>query len=130
MAIDAEPDNLKKLEGSFVDQTTPLGLDLILLTSPDKDGISTAYESNKTWWERWFSTLTPWRPNILPKRRRIWVRLFGVPLHIWSWEGFKKIIWRYGKLLYLDPETSEQSRFDVARAQIEVSYLEMVDEEI
>ncbi|MCI34153.1 DUF4283 domain protein, partial [Trifolium medium] len=74
--------------------------------------------------------LTPWRLDILPKRRRIWVRLFGVPLHIWCFEGFKKIIWRFGKLLNLDPETSEQSRFDVARAHIEVSYWEMVDEVI
>jgi hypothetical protein len=45
-------------------------------------------------------------------------------------EGFKKIIWRYGKLLKLDPETMEQSRLDVDRAQIAVTYWEMVDEVI
>ncbi|GAU35004.1 hypothetical protein TSUD_103270 [Trifolium subterraneum] len=89
-----------------------------------------AYEANKEWWERRFLSLTPWRPNIRPNRRRIWVRLFGVPLHIWSFEGFKKIIWRYGKLINLDRETLEQTRLDVARAQIEVSYWEMVDEVI
>jgi hypothetical protein len=45
-------------------------------------------------------------------------------------EGFKKIIWRYGNLLKLDPEAMEQSRLDVARAQIAVTYWEMVDEVI
>ncbi|GAU50425.1 hypothetical protein TSUD_300250 [Trifolium subterraneum] len=153
MAIEAEAENLKHLEGSFVGKLKEfadadniqvtlwmegfqqikarfLGLDLILLTSTIKDEIQRAYESNKEWWERRFLSLTPWRPNIRPNRRRIWVRLFGVPLHIWSYEGFKKIIWRYGKLLNLDRETSEQIRFDVARAQIEVSYWEMVDEVI
>jgi hypothetical protein len=153
MAIEAEPQNLKKFEGGYVGtlreitdadciqttmwmegfqqiKATQLGLDLILLTSPVEGEIQRAYESNKQWWERWFTTLTPWRPDILPKGRRIWVRLFGVPLHIWSMEGFKKIIWRYGKLLNLDPETLEQSRLDVARAQIAVTYWEMVDEVI
>ncbi|MCH83632.1 RNA recognition motif [Trifolium medium] len=94
MAIDVEPDNLKNLEGSFVGtlrriadadniqvtmwmegfqqiKARPLGLDLILLTSPNKEDIQKAYESNKSWWERWFSNLTPWRPNILPKKRRV-----------------------------------------------------------
>jgi hypothetical protein len=153
MAIEADPENLKRLEGSFVgilrDMTNAdhiqvtlwmkgfqnikaaqLGLDLILLTSPVKDTIQLAYQANKDWWERWFSTVKPWRPDILPKGRRIWVRLFGVPLHIWSLEGFKKIIWRYGNLLKLDPETMEQSRLDVAKAQIVVTYWEMVDEVI
>jgi hypothetical protein len=153
MAIEAEPENLKRLDGSFVGtlrdmakadsiqvtlwmegfqniKAAHLGLDLILLSSPVKDAIQQAYEANKKWWERWFSTLKPWRPDILPKGRRIWVRLFGVPLHIWSLEGFKKIIWRYGKLLKLDPETMEQSRLDVDRAQIAVTYWEMVDEVI
>jgi hypothetical protein len=153
MAIDAEPQNLKKLEGSYVGtlrdikdvdsiqmtmwmegfqqiKATPLGLDLILLTCPSIDEIQKAYTSNKQWWERWFSTVRPWRPDILPKGRRTWVRLFGVPLHIWSLEGFKKIVWRYGTLLNLDPETLEQSRLDVARAQIAITYWEMVDEVI
>ncbi|KAK2359679.1 zinc finger CCCH domain-containing protein [Trifolium repens] len=153
MAIDAEPENLKRLEGCFVGilrnmvdadsiqvtlwmegfqniKAAQLGLDLILLSSPDKEAIQQAYQANKDWWERWFSTVKPWRPDILPKGRRIWVRLFGVPLHIWSFEGFKKIIWRYGNLLKLDPDTMEQSRLDVARAQIAVTYWEMVDEVI
>jgi hypothetical protein len=103
-------------------------MDLILLNSSLEGEIQRAYESNKSWWEMWFLSLTPWRPNLRPRGRRIWVRLFGVPLHIWSWEGFKKIIWRYGTLVNLDPETLEQSRFDVARALITVTFWEMVDE--
>jgi hypothetical protein len=153
MAIDAEPQILKKLEGSYVGtlqqiadvdciQTTlwmegfqhitatHMGMNLILLNSSVEGEIQRAYEANKPWWERWFLSVTPWRPYIRPRGRRIWVRLFGVPLHIWSWEGFKKIIWRYGTLLNLDPETLDHSRFDVARAQITVNYWEMVDETI
>jgi hypothetical protein len=151
MAIDAEPKNLKMLDGSFVGtlkeiadvdsiqtniwmegfqqiKATPIGMDLILLNSSLEGEIQRAYESNKSWWEMWFLSLTPWRPNLRPRGRRIWVRPFGVPLHIWSWEGFKKIIWRYGTLVNLDPETLEQSRFDVARDLITVTFWEMVDE--
>jgi hypothetical protein len=116
------------MEGFQQIKATPTGMDLILLNSSAEGEIQRAYESNKLWWERWFLSLTPWRPNLRPRGKRIWVRLFGVPLHIWSWEGFKKIIWRYRTLLNLDPETLEQSRFDVARALITVTFWEMVDE--
>jgi hypothetical protein len=94
MAIEADPENLKRLEGSFVGilrnmsdadhiqvtlwmegfqniKAAQLGLDLILLTSPVKDAIQQAFQANKDWWERWFSTVKPWRPDILPKGRRI-----------------------------------------------------------
>jgi hypothetical protein len=151
MAIDAEPQNLKMLEGSYVGtltdiadvesiqttlwmegfqqiKATSVGMDLILLNNTVEGEIKRAYESNKLWWERWFLSVTPWRPNLRPRGRRIWVRLFRVPLHICSWEGFKKIIWRYGTVLNLDPETLNQSRFDVARALITVTFWEMVDE--
>jgi hypothetical protein len=129
----AEADSIQVtlwMEGFQNIKAAQLGLDLILLSSPVKDAIQQAYQANKGWWERWFTTLKPWRPDILPKGRRIWVRLFGVPLHIWSLEGFKKIIWRYGNLLKLDHDTMEQTRLDVARAQIAVTYWEMVDEVI
>jgi hypothetical protein len=105
MEIAVDSNNLKKLEDSFVGslweageaeniqitlwmegyqhiKATTMGLDLILLTTTDAGGIEKAYASNKEWWERWFSSVKPWRPDILPRRRRVWVRLFGVPLHI------------------------------------------------
>ncbi|WJX71605.1 hypothetical protein P8452_55583 [Trifolium repens] len=72
MAIEAEPENLKRLEGSYVGilrdmaeadsiqitiwmegfqniKAPQLGLDLILLSSPAKDTIQQAYQSNKGW---------------------------------------------------------------------------------
>ncbi|MCI33631.1 DUF4283 domain protein, partial [Trifolium medium] len=115
------------MEGYEQIKAISLGMDLILLSPLEGDGIRRAYEGNKKWWERWFSTVKPWRPDILPNGRRIWVRLFGVPLHIWGWDGFNSLIWRFGRLLNLDPETSNQTRFDVARAQVAITQWEMVD---
>jgi hypothetical protein len=150
MEIAVDSNNLKKLEDSFVGslweageaeniqitlwmegyqhiKATTMGLDLILLTTTDAGGIEKAYASNKEWWERWFSSVKPWRPDILPRRRRVWVRLFGVPLHIWGWEGFFKIVYCFGKLKSLDPETLNHSRYDVARVQLEVASWDMLD---
>ncbi|MCH84313.1 hypothetical protein A2U01_0005144, partial [Trifolium medium] len=118
------------MEGYQQIKVTTLGMDLVLLSSTVIGQIQEGFQKNKRWWERWFSKIQPWRPDILPKGRRIWVRLFGVPLHIWNWEGFEKIIWRFGKLQNLDPETLNQTRFDVARAHIQISSWEMVDEVI
>jgi hypothetical protein len=82
MEIEAESQNLKKLEGSYVGtlreiaevysiqttiwmegfqqiQATALGMDLILLNSIVEGEIQRAYESYKLWWERWFLLLTP-----------------------------------------------------------------------
>ncbi|MCI09807.1 hypothetical protein A2U01_0030898, partial [Trifolium medium] len=52
------------------------------------------------------------------------------PLHIWGWEGFNRIVYSYGKLLNLDPETLNQTRYDVARVQLAVTDWSMLDEEI
>jgi len=32
-----------------------------------------------------------WYLQLLAKKRRVWVQLWGVPLHIWEDEFFKKI---------------------------------------
>ncbi|MCI14967.1 hypothetical protein A2U01_0036102, partial [Trifolium medium] len=74
------------MEGYQRIKASSLGLDLVLLTSPEDGEIESAVAKNRSWWEKWFSTVKPWRPDLLPKGRRLWVRLFGVPLHIWGWE--------------------------------------------
>ncbi|MCI24677.1 DUF4283 domain protein, partial [Trifolium medium] len=70
----------------------------------------------------------PWSTIQKPRGRRIWVRIFGTPLHAWGWECFHRIIFRFGRLIFLDGQTERQERLDVARAQIAVTSWDFVDE--
>jgi hypothetical protein len=125
---EADQIQMKILMEGFQDvQARFLGVDLILLSSPKPEGVMRAVKSNQKWWERWFSEIKPWNPSLKPRGRRIWVRIFGAPIHAWGWECFERIICRLGRLIKLDEQTETQGRLDVARALIAVSSWGFVD---
>ncbi|MCI19899.1 DUF4283 domain protein [Trifolium medium] len=71
--------------------------------------------------------LKPWSPNQVCSRRRIWLRMFGVPLHAWGERTFKNISNRCGEFVCLDTETLNRSHFDMARVRIETALLGFID---
>lgn len=39
----------------------------------------------------WFTEIEPWTKQSRKRCRETWVAVFGLPLHVWSYEMFKKI---------------------------------------
>jgi hypothetical protein len=83
--------------------------------------------SDVKWWEGLLEDLKPWSPNQVCTSRRLWVRMYGVPLHAWGEKTFKNIVSRCGEFLNLDAETANRSRFDVAKVQFETSLSGFID---
>ncbi|MCI55202.1 DUF4283 domain protein, partial [Trifolium medium] len=62
--------------------------------------------------------------------RRVWVRIFGVPLHVWGDECFKKVVWGFGNLVKLDELTKNLQRLEFARVQVVTSTWDTIDETV
>jgi hypothetical protein len=99
-------------------KATTMGGGLVLLSRSAKTAVG-APLNNLEWWDSLLVELTPWTPNLVCKRRKLWLRLYGVPLHVWGTYTFKSIAERCGEFIAMDSGTLNRSRFDVARVQIE-----------
>ncbi|KAK2447937.1 heterogeneous nuclear ribonucleoprotein Q [Trifolium repens] len=153
MEVEVVEENLKKLENCWVGKlwnhedvdkiqfkiwmegfqtvnATWLGLDLILLSSGTKDGVKNAVECNTDWWSRVFVEIKPWTPLSRPRGRRVWVRIFGTPLHVWGEDCFNKVVWRFAKFVKMDEATEKQQRLDFARVQVLINYWGKIDESV
>jgi hypothetical protein len=115
------------MEGFQMVNVIPLGLDLMLLTSDSQDGVKNAVESNSDWWSRCFIEIRPWNPLLRPRGRRVWVRIYGTPLHVWGEECFNKVVYCFSKLIRLDEDTKDQRRLDYARVEVQINGWETVD---
>jgi len=72
-------------------------------------------EKHKPWWEATFSDVMRWSPQLVEKERRIWLNVFGIPLHVRE-EGVLKLIGeRYEAFLDFDEDTICRKRLDFAR---------------
>jgi len=45
----------------------------------------------------------------------VWTRCRGLPLYLWTMEGFKQVTGNVGELIEIDVATSEWERLDYAR---------------
>ncbi|GAU49170.1 hypothetical protein TSUD_138960 [Trifolium subterraneum] len=69
--------------------------------------------NNIQWWEDLLEGIIPWTPNQVRTRRKLWVRMYGVPLHVWGNNIFQKIATRCGKFIEVDDATSNKNNFDL-----------------
>jgi len=79
-----------------------MGEGMVLLHSEREGVIQRASEEKKEWWSNHFLKVQNWMPHFIGKQRRTWLKLYGVPLHIWEESVFKKIGGRLGELLDFD----------------------------
>jgi hypothetical protein len=80
-----------------------------------------------TWWGDLLEDIRAWTPNLVCSRRKLWVRLYGIPLHAWGIKTFKAIASRCGEFITVDAGTMNRNRFDVARVQLDTRLLGYID---
>ncbi|GKV27198.1 hypothetical protein SLEP1_g36396 [Rubroshorea leprosula] len=106
------------MEGMFSIKTRAMGGKLVLLDSEDKEELKEIIENAKAWLNQWFDDVTPWDPTMVATKRTVWLKCFGVPLHVWGLEFFASIASVWEKFISLDDNTRLKKRFDVAKVLI------------
>ncbi|KAK9052503.1 hypothetical protein SSX86_029132 [Deinandra increscens subsp. villosa] len=60
------------------------------------------YCEDKTKWGKWFHSMVLWTEGYKEFERVARIKIYGVPLAIWTAETFEKIASRYGKIVHFD----------------------------
>ncbi|KAJ0937293.1 putative RNA recognition motif domain, nucleotide-binding alpha-beta plait domain superfamily [Helianthus annuus] len=55
---------------------------------------------NQTQWRKWFSFLDDWTGQSLPFERIAWLRIYGVPPHLWDRAVFDMVGNKFGKVVH------------------------------
>ncbi|GKU98551.1 hypothetical protein SLEP1_g11543 [Rubroshorea leprosula] len=103
------------MEGYFACRIRAMGGKLVLLDCDDKSELKDLVESASEWLGQWFAEVKPWSPEKVADERFVWIRCQGAPLNVWGTDSFAKMGSSWGKFIYLDDNTSQKRRFDVAR---------------
>lgn len=83
--------------------------------------------------DRWadnFSLVKPWSPQMVAKRRRVWVKLLGVPLHVWEERCFKDMENFIGEFIDFDIVNAERKRLDEVRLLIYTKQFGFINKKI
>ncbi|WJX96459.1 hypothetical protein P8452_77662 [Trifolium repens] len=115
------------LDGLHEVKVTRMGGNMVLLQSPCEGELEEVLRCNKLWWERCFSKIIPWKPNLLSESRETWIQIFGIPLHAWDECCFKSVVGKFGVFLDFDEATISKHRFDLARVKLRTVRRELID---
>ncbi|KAK8652757.1 hypothetical protein V6N13_126782 [Hibiscus sabdariffa] len=81
--------------------------------------------------DRWFSQVVDWSvEGSALECRRVWISVFGVPVHAWSRDTFKRLVSHWGSLIVLEEATVEPSSFERGRMLVETSVLDRIEERL
>jgi hypothetical protein len=106
-AVEVEIEKIKTMlfmEGRQHISVTTMGGKLILLHSPRKGELGAMVKSKEDWLSYYFKEMKPWAANIFNDRREVWVKVLGVPLHVWGENFFKLVGARFGEFVDFDAE--------------------------
>ena len=77
-----------------------------------------------------FYDIKKWTSCDLCDTRKVWIDVYGVPPHGWSWENFKRIAELWGDLICLAKPILRTESFEVMRVLIAAKSFHRIDHEI
>lgn len=93
--------------------------DLWVLVPSSKVEKNMILNEDPEWLKLVFKFIRPWRESDLNGKRRVWIEVYGVPLHAWCPQFFTRIGNRLGKTVEVDELT--MSKEDLRKGRILVS---------
>ncbi|KAL9317669.1 hypothetical protein ACSQ67_014186 [Phaseolus vulgaris] len=97
----------------------------MLLTPKGDTSVEDLIKENKEWLEEIFDEITPWDNSVRVAQQRVWVRVWGLPFHLWEWSVFVNVVINIGNLLAVDKTTENFDELQDARVlENEVSWSE------
>lgn len=116
------------MEGIRDIEAVDMGDGMILLRCTVVGKVAKSKLEHKLWWNYTFKKTSPWSPQLVAKRKRAWVNLMGIPLHVWDERFFKLAGGKFGEFLDFDVDTVERNRLDSARILISTYRMSFIDE--
>jgi hypothetical protein len=118
------------MEGYAHISVTEMGRNLVLIHSPKKGEIEKLWRSRVDWITYYFREVFPWAPACFANRRDTWVKVFGIPLHVWGENLFKVLGGKYGEFLDFDNKTASRAKLDVACLKISTNFRGKIDDQV
>lgn len=118
------------MEGIKYIKVFPVCDGFILLQSIVKGEVDKVSWSHKEWWKIMFKEVKVWSPNLVARSSKVWIKVWGVPLHVWNEKFFKRIGSKFGTFVEFDEDTIEIIFFDVARILVSTKRMSLVEEHL
>ncbi|WJX49457.1 hypothetical protein P8452_35891 [Trifolium repens] len=118
------------MEGLALIAVTYMGRNMVLIHSPKEGEVDRLWKSKVDWIAYYFREVFPWSPSCFADRRDTWVKVYGIPLHVWGENLFKVIGGKYGEFVDFDNNTASRAKLDITRLKISTSFRGMIDDSV
>jgi len=116
------------MEGLNMFKVTTLGVTRVLLKIAENMDLDLVKRKHEDWWEAMFTKVTLWVPQKFPFRRHVWVKVWGIPIHVWDEHLFKKIGNLFGDFVDFDEETIARKRLDFSRIKVSTEKMVLIND--
>ena len=79
---------------------------------------------------KWFSSIEKWNLSVQAEIRRVWLEVFGVPIHGWAEENFKLIAEVWGRLICLDQPAGLTTTYESMKLMVVTDQFYRIDGDI
>jgi hypothetical protein len=122
--------NCLVMEGVKGVKVTTMGDNLVMLRPEEHSSFVLSEVEQHLWWILLFKEVVKWTPNLVAKKRRVWLKCYGIPAHVWEEGCFKRLGNCFGEFVDFDEETITMRRLDVARILVSTSRLEWINDSL
>ncbi|PNY16690.1 hypothetical protein L195_g013415 [Trifolium pratense] len=133
LALDVEVRRIKTtlyMEGLAHISISEMGRNMVLLYSPKVGEVEALCKAKADWLTYYFKEVRPWSPSSFVDKRKTWVKVYGIPLHVWGESLFKAIGNKYGEFIDFDNNTASRAKLDVARIKISTNFRGNIDDSL
>ena len=99
---------------------------LFILTFGSNPELFEWIDKYKDWVFSWSEAIERWKPTDVCRKRFIWLRCEGIPLHAWCKQVFASIGNLWGSFIKMDEITESKEKFDAERIIICTSMPEIL----
>lgn len=115
------------LEGLLSVSLTAIGGNLVLISGQEGVIFEEVLRNNEKDFQRWFTEIRPWNFNMAAIDRSIWLKIIGVPAHIWDERFFLQVSQSVGTFISINESTRDKVRLDTIRAPITASAIVIIN---
>ncbi|CAL0299917.1 unnamed protein product [Lupinus luteus] len=118
------------LDGFYSIHVFSLGGRSVLLRAEEEGEIESLLRDEKEWFSTHFSSIHRWKPTDVAQDRFLWIRCYGIPLHAWEEDFFKKLGSLFGKFIGIDDRTRYKRSLEFCRLLISTNSRALVDKKL
>ncbi|CAL0299905.1 unnamed protein product [Lupinus luteus] len=108
----------------------PLGGKKVLLAPKDGECVKEVMFDALVWSTNLFLSLSSWTDDCVEAGRLVWIRCFGLPIHVWNEESFSLLAKEFGSLLEVDKASSLKECLEYCRLMIRTSSWSRIEDDI